>query len=148
MANDVQHGLEGVLVAESELSDIDGTNGRLVYRGYPIRQLARETTFEEVLYLLWYGRLPDRDERDESVVETLRGLAADGEDPIAALRTDVSEFAGESLGETDVAASDCVVLAIQRDGDLLTDLFSTFELREGDRMILVGSDAEISHLAG
>ncbi len=103
MADDVQHGLEGVLVAESELSDIDGANGRLVYRGYPIRQLARETTFEEVLYLLWYGRLPDRTERGEfvhemcqerdindAVVETLRTLAVDDEDPMAALRTGVS----------------------------------------------------------
>ncbi len=108
MADDLQHGLEGVLVAESELSDIDGANGRLVYRGYPIRQLARETTFEEVLYLLWYGRLPDRDERDEfvremcqerdvddAVMETLRALAADDEDPMAALRTGVSMLSAE-----------------------------------------------------
>jgi len=108
MADDVRHGLEGVLVAESELSDIDGENGRLVYRGYPIRQLAREATFEETLFLLWYGRLPGRTELeefvrtmceerdvDDAVVGALRDLAADDEDPMAALRTGVSMLSAQ-----------------------------------------------------
>jgi len=118
MADDVHHGLEGVLVAESALSDIDGENGELVYRGYPIAQLARECTFEETLYLLWYGRLPDRSEHDEfvrtmceersvddAVVRTLRDLAADDEDPMAALRTGISMLSA-SDPEPDVTPED------------------------------------------
>src|SRR5206468_3914686 len=51
-------GLEGVVAAETELCDLDGTNGRLAYRGYDIADLAGQPTFEEVAYLLWMGELP------------------------------------------------------------------------------------------
>ena len=60
MSDDLKKGLEGVLVAESDLSYIDGDAGRLVYRGYAIEDLARGASYEEVLYLLWNGYLPDR----------------------------------------------------------------------------------------
>lgn len=53
------NGLEGVVVAETELSDVDGENGRLVIRGHDVEQLAREYDFETVCGLLWAGRLPD-----------------------------------------------------------------------------------------
>jgi len=45
-------GLEGVVAAETELCDLDGTNGRLAYRGFDIDDLARRATFEEVAFLL------------------------------------------------------------------------------------------------
>jgi len=53
-------GLEGVVATETQLCDLDGTNGRLAYRGYDIDDLAREATFEEVAYLLWMGELPNK----------------------------------------------------------------------------------------
>src|SRR2546426_11029589 len=53
-------GLEGVVAAETELCDLDGTNGRLAYRGYNIDDLARKASFEEVAHLLWIGDLPNR----------------------------------------------------------------------------------------
>jgi citrate synthase len=100
---DLHRGLEGVVVAESELSYIDGDEGRLVYQGYAIEDLAREADFEEVLYLLWYGRLPDREEYEafademaaeravgDGMLEVLSILADLDEDPMAALRTAVS----------------------------------------------------------
>jgi len=59
MSDDLKKGLEGVLVAESALSDIDGDVGKLVYRGYAIEDLAKGASYEEVFYLLWYGHLPD-----------------------------------------------------------------------------------------
>ncbi|ELZ21115.1 2-methylcitrate synthase/citrate synthase II [Halosimplex carlsbadense 2-9-1] len=62
MTDQVRHGLEGVLVTESKLSKIDGDAGELWYRGYPIAELARQATFEEVLYLLWNGSVPTRSE--------------------------------------------------------------------------------------
>ena len=62
-------GLEGVIAGESEICYIDGYAGVLSYRGYNIHTLADHATFEEVVYLLWNGRLPNRSElgalRDE-----------------------------------------------------------------------------------
>ncbi|MGA8543159.1 MAG: citrate/2-methylcitrate synthase [Thermoplasmata archaeon] len=54
----VQRGLEDVVALESRICFIDGREGRLIYQGYDIRDLAAHSTFEEVAYLLWYGRLP------------------------------------------------------------------------------------------
>jgi citrate synthase len=56
---DFSPGLEGVVAAETEVSEVDGANGRLIYRGgYLIEDLAPVVTFEEVAYLLWHGELP------------------------------------------------------------------------------------------
>ena len=57
-------GLEGIVAAQTAISMVDGANGRLVYRGYVIADLAEEMSFEEVAYLLWYGQLPTRVELD------------------------------------------------------------------------------------
>jgi citrate synthase len=58
-------GLEGVVAADSRICFIDGEAGVLSYRGYNIHTLAENATFEEVVYLLWYGRLPNRAELDD-----------------------------------------------------------------------------------
>lgn len=58
----VARGLEGVVAGTTALSFIDGRAGRLIYRGYDINDLAQKSTFEEVCYLLWHGRLPTRTE--------------------------------------------------------------------------------------
>ncbi len=55
-------GLEGVVVARTALSDVDGQRGHLTVRGYSIEELAGRATFEEVTYLLWHGALPNGDE--------------------------------------------------------------------------------------
>jgi citrate synthase len=52
-------GLEGVVVAESTICRIDGEKGRLFYRGYPIEDLARYSSYEEVVYLLLFEKLPN-----------------------------------------------------------------------------------------
>ena len=57
----VSKGLEGVIVSETRLSDVDGQNCQLIYRGYPIAELVGRASYEEVAYLLLYGRLPTRD---------------------------------------------------------------------------------------
>ena len=58
-------GLRDVVAAPSSICFIDGEKGILAYRGYNIHDLAQHSTFEEVVYLLWYGRLPKRGELDE-----------------------------------------------------------------------------------
>jgi citrate synthase len=103
MSDELKRGLEGVLVAESGLSSIDGDAGRLIYRGYGIEDLAENASYEEVLYLLWEGELPTRSELDDftaemveeravddAVLDTLSALAEAEESPMAALRTATS----------------------------------------------------------
>ena len=55
-------GLEDVVAGTSSICLVDGIEGRLLYRGYDIRDLAENSTFAETCYLLWYGRLPSRKE--------------------------------------------------------------------------------------
>ena len=58
-------GLEGIVAAESRICYIDGDAGILSYQGYNIHTLAENATFEEVIFLLWNGRLPKQAELDE-----------------------------------------------------------------------------------
>jgi citrate synthase len=64
MSEDLNQGLEGITVAETRLSDIDGEAGELVIGGYPVDELATNATYEESVYLLFHGRLPTADELD------------------------------------------------------------------------------------
>src|SRR4026207_1287773 len=84
-------GLENVVVASTKLSAIDGTAGRLSYAGYNIHDLAEQAAYEEVLFLLWDGELPNtRDLHDfnarlqaeralsEAELAFVRGIPAGG----------------------------------------------------------------------
>lgn len=55
---ETKKGLEGVVVADTKLSRVQGDIGKLIYGGYDILDLAEHTSFEEVVYLLWNNRLP------------------------------------------------------------------------------------------
>lgn len=57
-------GLEGIIAAETRLSSVDGQRGELIIGGFPVEELAGQASHEEVVYLLWYGRLPDQGELD------------------------------------------------------------------------------------
>lgn len=103
MANATQSkGLEGVSVGNSSISLVEGTEGRLSYRGYKIQDLASNSAFEEVFYLLLNGELPDSAQLKEiqskmsskrelpaEAMNVLRTLGTTGE-PIDVLRTVVS----------------------------------------------------------
>ncbi len=97
-------GLEGVVAAPSEICFIDGSAGRLVYRGYDIGDLVENATFEETAFLLWESKLPNRSElsRLKSELSTnaalpdhtlavLKSLPASTE-PMDALRTAASSL--------------------------------------------------------
>jgi len=58
------NGLEGVVVADTALSDVDGERGRLVIRGHDVEELALHHDFESACALLWHGALPDTAEHD------------------------------------------------------------------------------------
>src|SRR5690625_2496349 len=52
---------------ESDITYIDGENGLLTYRGYPVDQLAKQSSFLEVCFLLLYGELPSQAQHEEFV---------------------------------------------------------------------------------
>ncbi len=62
---EIAKGLAGIVVDESRNSFVDGEKGLLVYKGYDIHELARYSTFEETVYLLWYDRLPTKQELND-----------------------------------------------------------------------------------
>ena len=95
-------GLAGMVVADSNISFVDGTAGILEYRGYDIRDLAAHSHYEEVAFLLWNGHLPTARELQEmkmqaracrflppEVIEALKRLPAKAE-PMAVMRSAVS----------------------------------------------------------
>ncbi len=55
-------GLRGIVVADTKISDVDGEQGRLIYRGFSIETLAAHSTFEETSYLLIHGELPNTEQ--------------------------------------------------------------------------------------
>lgn len=58
-------GLRGVVIADTRICEVDGANGRLIYRGYLVQDLAKNATFEEVAFLLLYEKLPGNAELEE-----------------------------------------------------------------------------------
>jgi citrate synthase len=58
-------GLRGVTVADTRISDVDGENGILIYRGYRIEELAKNSTFEETAYLLLNDALPNEEQLED-----------------------------------------------------------------------------------
>jgi citrate synthase len=95
-------GLRGVVAASSSIGDVNGEQGILIYQGYDIHDLAEHSTFEEVIFLLWNGRLPKREELDEfkrvigesyavpgEIVDLIRTFPKET-DPMDMLRTAIS----------------------------------------------------------
>jgi citrate synthase len=58
-------GLEGVVANETRIGDVRGQEGQLIYCGYDIHELAGKASFEEVIYLLWHNKLPNRAELED-----------------------------------------------------------------------------------
>jgi citrate synthase len=69
----VSRGLEGIVANSTRLSAVIGDKGQLVYAGYDINELAGRVSYEEVVFLLWNNRLPNREELT-SCSNTLRSL--------------------------------------------------------------------------
>jgi citrate synthase len=97
-------GLRGVVAAQSAIGDVNGEEGKLIYQGYDIHDLAENSTFEEVVFLLWNGRLPQQIELDEltakfranyeapkEVIDLMKQYPK-GSDPMDVLRTAISSL--------------------------------------------------------
>ena len=105
MAPEIMKGLKGVYLDTTKACFIDGEEGKLLYRGYNIHDLAEKSTFEEVVYLLLYAKLPSQQELQE-FDNTLRANRRIPDDviqvlelvktarPMDALRTGISALSG------------------------------------------------------
>jgi citrate synthase len=124
-------GLEDVVACDSEICFIDGKQGRLLYRGYDITELAGRVSFEAVCYALWYGDLPGPAElaalrQRLAAARTLpAGLLAllrqlPPARPMMTLRTAVS-----ALGLYDPERDDNSLPACQRKAERLTAQMAT-----------------------
>ena len=150
-----KEGLEDVVAADSSICYIDGDRGVLSYRGIDIHELAEKSTFEEVCFLLWEGRLPRREELEETrravgqeralppeILELLTSLVPHLT-PMDALRTIVS-----ALAETDPDVRDMSPAANHRKSVRLTGQIATIvaahhRIREGQP--LVDPDLSLGH---
>lgn len=68
----VKKGMKNVVALESPLSRIDGEKGELEYRGYSIHDLAEHSSYEETVFLLWHGYLPDKEELKDFSQDLIR----------------------------------------------------------------------------
>ncbi|HWU47720.1 MAG TPA: bifunctional 2-methylcitrate synthase/citrate synthase [Humibacter sp.] len=74
---DIRKGLAGVVVDTTAISSVNPETNSLLYRGYPVQELAANCSFEEVAYLLWHGELPSADQLEEfeALERGQRGIA-------------------------------------------------------------------------
>src|SRR5437764_3928277 len=82
----VARGLEGIVASATEIAEVDGKRGRLTLRGYDIAELFGRSSFEEVAFLLWHGRLPSRADYD-TLRQEMSGARALPPAAIAALKS-------------------------------------------------------------
>lgn len=114
--SEIRRGLVGVVADETAISMVNEATNSLLYRGYPVQDLAASCSFEEVAYLIWHGELPKPEElerftNDErarrevpaKVVETLSSLPTDCH-PMDVMRSAVSLLGAFDRDEDDASA--------------------------------------------
>jgi citrate synthase len=119
----INKGLEGIVAFSTTKSFIDGQKGELIYAGYNIDTLAENATFEEVCFLLWNDRLPNKSELDklnekmvsqrklpEPVLNYIKSTRKEAE-PMAVLRTAVSMLA--DFEDSSVNTDSAIAMAAQ-----------------------------------
>src|SRR5436309_15333458 len=143
ITTEIEKGLEGVVIAKSSITFIDGQQGILRYREIDINELAAKSNFEETTYLLWNGNLPNKAQLSEfkrqlaahrplpaEVLKLLRGIPK-GAIPMEVARTAVSYMAlfprkkGETFDEFNRRKS------LQLTGTLATIVASYERIRKG-----------------
>ncbi|MDQ3181689.1 MAG: citrate synthase [Acidobacteriota bacterium] len=140
-------GLRGVVAAQSKIGDVNGEEGILIYQGYNIHDLAENSTFEEVVFLLWNSRLPKADELEglkkqfqanydvpPEVLEMVERFPKEA-DPMDVLRTSVSalDFYDKEGHGTDHEAA--MNTAVKLTGQLPTLVAAWDRIRNGKDVI-------------
>ena len=149
-------GLRGIEVADTKISNIDGEKGKLIYRGFDILDLTKNSSFEETAYLLLYDKLPTKQELNEfntkliearyipkqmqKNMENWRGDA----DPMDMLQAFVSALAGyydEEFSNKEASYEKAINLIAK----VPTIIASWQRIRNG--LEIVDPDASLSHAA-
>ena len=149
-------GLEGVVAAQTALSHVYGEEGRLVYSGYEIEDLAENVTFEEVCHLLWFGELPNTKQLedlrrqiaenahvDPRIIEICR-LADKNDHPMATLRTATSalSFFDDDAEDNSEAAN--LRKAIRMTGQVVTITAALERVRNGLEPVAPRKDLKLA----
>jgi citrate synthase len=140
-------GLEDVVVAESSICYIDGKRGILSYRGIDIHELAEKSTFEEICFLLWEGRLPKSEElaatrsaiaEERAIPRELLSLIASlarTSLPVDALRTAVSALSASDPDALDMSPAGNRRKAVRLTGQIATIVAAFQRLRQGQAVV-------------
>jgi citrate synthase len=150
-------GLRGVVAAQSAIGNVYGEEGVLIYQGYNIHELAEFSTFEEVVFLLWNGRLPKQDELSAlsaqfkanygiapEVIDLMKSFPKDAE-PMDVLRTVVSSLAfydTENAHKTD--REHAVNAAVRLTGQFPTIVAAWERIRSGKDVIAPNKELSIA----
>jgi citrate synthase len=156
-STEIEKGLEGVVIGKSAITFIDGQQGILRYRGIDIKDLAKNSNYEEVAYLLWNGKLPTNDElrqfrRDlakhrvlpQEVVALLKSLPKNA-DPMEVARTVVSYMATFPRKKSETFQEANHRKALQLTAGLSTIVASFDRIRRDEKPII--PDARLGHAA-
>ena len=150
-------GLRGVTIASTKISDVDGAAGKLVYRGYLAKDLAGKVTFEELVHLLLFEKLPDQEELKAITARLIEQrsvpveiLEAFKQMPKEALPMDVLQAATAMLANYD---ADAKIHASESAGRIAIKLIAKFptivaaweRIRNGNAP--VDPDPNLSHAA-
>ena len=143
----IDKGLDDVYVKESSICLVDGEKGRLLYRGYDIRDLAKHSSFEETVFILIHGRLPTHEQLAKVVAElgAARGIT---KETVALLRKmpkdappiDVLRTAVSYISNFDPERDDMSQAANMRKAQRLIAKFPTLvaahhRIRQGKRVV-------------
>jgi citrate synthase len=145
-----------VVAAHTSIGDVNGEKGILIYQGYDIHDLAEHSTFEEVVFLLWNGRLPKADELEDlkarlrrnyevpvDVIATMKTFPKDA-DPMDVLRTAVSslDFYDKNGHGTD--RDHAVKAAVRVSGQIGTIAAAWDRIRNGKDVVAPDSSLSIA----
>ena len=149
-------GLRGIEVADTKISNIDGEKGKLIYRGFDILDLTKNSTFEETSYLLLYDKLPTKRELNEfnaklvearyipkQMQKNMANWRGDA-DPMDMLQAFVSALAGyydEEFSNKDAS----IEKAINLISKVPTIIASWQRIRNG--LEIIDPDSSLSHAA-
>ncbi len=149
-------GLRGIEVADTKISNIDGEKGKLIYRGFDILDLTKNSTFEETAYLLLYDSLPTKPQLDEFNAKLVEarfipkqmqknmGNWRKDADPMDMLQAFVSALAGyydEEFSSKDASYDKAINLIAK----VPTIVASWQRIRNG--LEIVDPDSSLSHAA-
>ncbi len=154
---ELHRGLKGVYITNTELCYIDGQNGKLYYRGYPIEELAAKSNFEETSYLLLNGKLPTKNELEnfkksliknreipEEVSDTIKKIGKIAH-PMDTLRSAVSMLSAYDKNITNTKPEENYRRAIELTAKIASIVAMTKRVRENKKII--EPDESLDHAA-